>query len=215
MTTYNNLPLYTIDINGDPTTPSGVQGVALVDAPAIKRGFLAFREEAPKALAFAVTSEERRIISGPLMLADTPIYRNDSLGEYYVQFPAPVIERIVQKFFTQGNQASVNLMHNPAEKVEGVTMFESFISDARRGIAPMRGHEDAPDGSWFGSFIVDNPEVWESVKAGTFTGFSAEGFFSFGDPPEAPADWWNDPGTGFSERERRGLDELAALLREV
>jgi hypothetical protein len=70
-------------------------------------------------------------------------------------------------------------MHSPDAQVEGVTMFESFITDASRGIQPMKGFEDAPDGSWFGSFKVDNPQVWNDVKDGKFKGFSVEGLFTY------------------------------------
>ncbi len=41
---------------------------------------------------FAIQDEEERIISGALMLADTPIYRNDANGEYYVVFTKDTIK---------------------------------------------------------------------------------------------------------------------------
>ena len=40
-----------------------------------------------------------------------------------------------------------------------------------------KGFEDLPDGSWFGSYKVDNEAVWNDIKAGTFKGFSVEGMF--------------------------------------
>jgi len=43
----------------------------------------------------------------------------------------------------------------------------------------MKGFEDAPSGSWFGSFKIDNPQVWADVKAGKFSGFSVEGLFNY------------------------------------
>lgn len=163
---------------------AGVNFVALVDKPAIQRGFLAFSEHPQKSMTFTITSEDRHIVSGPLMLADTPIYRSDEEGEYYVSFPPSTIERIVKKFFAQGNQMNVNEMHDAGRKVSGVVMFESFITDKSRGIEPMKGYEDAPEGSWFGSFQVDDDRVWASIKNGTFTGFSVEGLFSRDKPAD-------------------------------
>jgi hypothetical protein len=129
---------------------------------------------------FVVQSEEKRIISGAIMLADTPIYRNDATnGEYYVVFTKDTIFKIVQKFFKKGFQSNVNLQHNAKDKVSNVTMFESFISDKDRGILPMKGFEDTPDGSWFGSFKVDDDNVWEMVKSGEIKGFSVEGIFEY------------------------------------
>lgn len=172
-----NLPVYALEISTDLNDQSEVDFVALVDNPAIQRNFLAFNDH--KEFKFEIQSEEKQIISGPLMLADTPIYRNDKNGEYYVTFSPQTIEQIVQKFFQKGFQNNVNLMHDANQQVQGVTMFESFIVDAKRGIMPMKGFEDAPAGSWFGSFKIENPQVWADVKAGKFSGFSVEGLFNY------------------------------------
>lgn len=171
-----NLPIYQLEISDDLNDGAEVDFVALVDKPAIERNFLKFKEERAN---FAIQSEERRIVSGALMLADTPIYRNDENGEYYVTFTASTIEKIAQKFFKKGYQSNVNLMHDGNQEVEGVTMFESWIKDEARGVAPMKGFEDAPEGSWFGSFKVENEDVWDRVKSGEFKGFSVEGVFNY------------------------------------
>ena len=128
---------------------------------------------------FAIQDEEQRIISGPLMLADSPIYRNDDRGEYYVTFTKDTIKQIAQKFFRKGYQNNVNLMHDDGEMLVGLTMFESFISDEKRGIKPMAAFADVPDGSWFGSFKVDNDGAWNLIKDGKVKGFSIEGVFNY------------------------------------
>jgi len=131
------------------------------------------------AMQFSIQDADRRIISGALMLADTPIYRNDEqMGEYYLTFSADEIYKGVQKFFRNNRQSALNIEHNQDTYQQGVTMFESFIVDRKRGIMPMKGYEDVPDGSWFGSFKVDNEKVWNAVKEGTFKGFSIEGILS-------------------------------------
>ena len=43
----------------------------------------------------------------------------------------------------------------------------------------MKGYEDVKDGSWFGSFKVENDDVWELVKEGKVKGFSVEGIFNY------------------------------------
>jgi hypothetical protein len=171
-----DLPIYQLDISDDLESESEVNFVALVDKPAIERNFLKFKEARNN---FAIQNEDRRIVSGALMLADTPIYRNDQQGEYYVIFTKETIEKIAQKFFKKGYQSNVNLMHNENMALEGVTLYESFIVDSDRGISALKGFEDAPQGSWFGSFIVDNDEVWNKIKSGEFKGFSVEGLFSY------------------------------------
>lgn len=171
-----DLPIYQLEISDDLNDGAEVDFVALVDRPAIERNFLKFNEAKAN---FAIQSEDKRIVSGALMLADTPIYRNDLNGEYYVTFTKATIEKIAQKFFKKGYQSNVNLMHDGDKQVEGVTMFESFIVDSERGIQAMKGFEDAPEGSWFGSFKVENDEVWNKIKSGEFKGFSVEGIFNY------------------------------------
>jgi len=170
------LPIYQLEISDDLNDDVEVDFVALVDRPAIEKDFLMFKEAKTN---FVIQSEDRRIVSGALMLADTPIYRNDQNGEYYVTFTAPTIEKIAQKFFKKGYQSNVNLMHDEALAVEGVTMYESFIVDSSRGVMAMKGFEDAPEGSWFGSFKVENESVWNKIKSGEFKGFSVEGIFNY------------------------------------
>lgn len=170
------LPLYMLEISDDLNDDAEVQFVALVDRPAIQKNWNAFKNEQK----FQIISEDKRIISGCAMLADTPIFRSDaSFGDYYVAFSKDTIVKIVQKYFKKGYQNNVNLMHDPTQIESGVTMFESFISDKTRGIAPMKGFEDAPEGSWFVSMLVENDAVWQQVKEGMINGFSIEGIFNY------------------------------------
>jgi hypothetical protein len=76
-------------------------------------------------------------------------------------------------------------MHDEQLKLEGVVLFESFITDKERGILPMKGYEDAADGSWFGSMYVENDEAWQAVKENKLKGFSVEGFFDYDKPKES------------------------------
>ena len=154
-------------------------------------------------MGFAIQSEDKHIISGPLMLADQPIYRNNSkFGEHYVVFKPDTIKDISIKFAKKGYQQNVNLMHDSNMQLDGLVMFESFIVDRTRGILPMEGFEDAKDGSWFGSFYVENPQAWQLIKEGKVKGFSVEGYFDY-DMPD------NRPKT-YAEQK---LAELAELLK--
>ena len=156
--------LMTIDEDGE-----GVSYVSLVESPAIERPFIALSKQHRFAEDAAL-----RILTGPLMLADTPIIRqDDTRGKYYVLFDKDTIRKMVQKYFKQQNQAKVNAEHS--KPLDGVYMFESYLIDRERGVNPPKGFEDAPDGSWFGSFKVENDKVWE--ERDQFTGFSIEGYF--------------------------------------
>ncbi len=86
------LPLYKLVISDDDSDETGVTAVALVDKPAIEMNWQAFT----KHQIFKTVNPEKRIISGPLMVADQKIYRkDDQLGEYNVMFDAPTILEIL------------------------------------------------------------------------------------------------------------------------
>ena len=126
---------------------------------------------------FAIQSEEKRIITGPAMLANKPIYRYDeSRGEYYVVFDADTIWTIAKKIARKGSYSAVNTDHATPVN-EGVHMIEMYFVNRERGINPPIGFEDAEDGSMFVSYLVDNDAIWEKVKAGEWKGFSVEGLF--------------------------------------
>jgi predicted ABC-type ATPase len=191
------LPLYMLEISDDLMDDAEVQFVSLVDRPAIQKNWNAFKNEQK----FQIISEDKHIISGCAMLADTPIFRSDaSFGDYYVAFSKDTITKIVQKYFKKGYQNNVNLMHDSNQIETGVTMFESFISDKSRGIQPMKGFEDAPDGSWFVSMLVENDAVWQQVKEGKINGFSIEGIFNY--TPIAP-------------KEEMLMSQIYSILKEV
>jgi hypothetical protein len=170
-----NIPVFSATIDESLDSDLEINFVALVNSPAIERNFHAFAERAQ----FAITNADRRIVSGPLMIADQPIYRNSpTLGEYYIVFSADEIYKMAKKFFAKGYQSNLNIEHNGTMVVDGATMFESWITDPERGVMPMKGYEDAPAGSWFGSFTINNDLVWAGIKDGLFKGFSIEGVLS-------------------------------------
>ena len=196
-----DLPIYELKIQEELQDDAEVSFIALVDKPAIMRDFVAFSQET-LGQSFAIQDEDKHIISGPLMLADKPIYRNNKkFGEHFVTFSAETIKDIAIKFSKKGYQGNVNLMHDQDMQLEGLIMFESFIVDKARGIHPMAGFEDAKDGSWFGSFYVENEQAWQLIKQGKVKGFSVEGYFEYPSEKKAPT---------YAEQK---LAELAELLK--
>jgi hypothetical protein len=172
------LQVYNAEIDPNPESDLEVNFIGLVDKPAIERNFQAFKSTVQ--VAHFALNEEKRIISGPAMIADLPIYRkDDQLGEYLVVFDKAAIRCIVEKFAKKGFMSNFNLFHKEDAQVSDVTIFNSFISDAELGIAPLKGFEDIADGSWFISAKVNNEDVWQKVKAGVIKGFSVEGVFSY------------------------------------
>ena len=164
------LPTYKIVINMDDDV-TGMTAVSLVEHPAIEVPFLCFETEKQ---SFQLNND-KRIITGPAILADTPIYRNSpSRGEYQVVFTKETIRQIVEKYAKNQLFNVVNLQHNEDTFVNNCYMVESLIIDKERGICPNE-FKDIPDGSWIVSYKVDDDALWNEIKNGKhLNGFSIE-----------------------------------------
>lgn len=176
--------IYKIKI--DPTDQiTGMDAISLVECPAVEVDFLKFSKEEPKSLQF--TNEEKRIITGVALLADTPIYRVKPDGEeYYVVFDRETIEQLVTKYSKYMFNNVVNIEHSDQHFVDGMYMIESYLKNSERGIVPIEFSE-IPDGSWIVSYKVNNPDVWEKIKSGEVKGFSIQGVFNLIEQKEEPS----------------------------
>lgn len=173
-----NLPVYRISIDDE----TGVDFVALVEDPAIKLGYQRLSSESapePSYIKFQANAE-KQILSGPLLVADLPVYRKQSgsMPEHYIVFDAQTITSIAQKFFRDSKHLQINLNHDASLKVNDSYFFESFLIDRNRGINPPKGYESLSNGSWFVSLKIDNKDTWDIVKREDFNGFSIEGFLN-------------------------------------
>mgnify|MGYP003655853674 FL=1 len=167
------IPLVYLTIDDD--DESGVDFVSLVDEPAIERDFMAF-SKIKEPYKFKIENQEKRIITGPFMISNLPIYRRIDDKEWYVVFTSDVIRKIVYKFMKNGLTKAVNEMHETP--VDDVFIFESWIVDDVKGVP--EGFQDVPQGSWFGSMRIENDEVWQKIKEDDgymLKGFSVEGIF--------------------------------------
>ena len=175
-----------IDIDDE----SGVTAIALVDQPAIESNWMAFSQQIEH--KFAVKDEDKRIIEGYFMVADLLIPRIGEHGEkFFVKFSAKTIEAIREKQSRLGMTNNFNLMHDPNKIADGVYMLDNIIIDNERGKVAPKEFEKVPDGSLWGSAKVDNDEIWEQVKNGTFKGFSVEGMFKQLEPVSMDEDLIN------------------------
>jgi len=84
----------------------------------------------------------------------------------------------VQKLFKENKHNNFNEQHNAFKILDGVYIYQSFITDQELGILPPQGFENVADGTWFIAAKVENDEAWSKVKEnGILKGFSVEGVF--------------------------------------
>lgn len=165
-----DLPIFQANVDEEGT---GMFVVSLVEEPAVEVSWQLF-DKAKQ--TFKVENPDLQLITGVVMLADTPIYRYDpTYGEYYIVFSKDTIEKMVQKFFKEGYQENVDNDHN-FNLIDGIELQQAFIKDTEKGISP-KGFEDVPEGSLFFTYKVTSDELWEKVRTGSWTGFSLAGTF--------------------------------------
>ena len=156
---------------------SGIDAISIVEAPAIESNFIALKSHEIK---FAQVDAEKRILMGPILIPDKPIFRkqvmNGEMQEFYVYFSKDTVRKASQMFLMKGKQGNATIEHELA--VKGVCMVETWIKeDMEKDKSAIYGMND-PIGTWMGCLKVSNDEVWADAKDGKFKGFSIEGYFA-------------------------------------
>ena len=150
----------------------GVFANSLVESPAIERDFVWLNKE----VAFQSVSDEKQLVAGPILVPNKKILRIDGEGKRYSVFFTPeTIEMVARKFMKNKYGDEVTLEHG--NKTSGVYLTESWIIEqSAKDKSNIYGFT-LPRGTWFGVYKVDDKNIWDKVKDGTFRGFSIEGLF--------------------------------------
>ena len=126
---------------------------------------------------FAVDKEQQMVV-GPLMIPNKLIFRIDEEGDpYHVYFSKKTIYAIANKMMRDKHIDTVNLEHNPEDKVDGYMVSTWIVEDEMKDKQQVYGF-NYPVGTWFGQYKIEDLAVWNKVKAGEIKGFSVEGFFA-------------------------------------
>lgn len=154
----------------------GIFIMSLVDEPATEVNWVCFNKD--KKQQFAVANEEEHILAGVVMVADTPIYRVNELGEeYYLKFSKETIKQMAEKMLADGTHNNIDIQHNNQILDKGkVSLVELFIKDSSKGIEP--NYLDVPDGSLLANYKINDEILWKAAKEGKLNGFSLSGFFT-------------------------------------
>ena len=157
---------------------SGIDAISIVEAPAIESNFVALKSHEVK---FAKVDAEKRILMGPILIPDKPIYRKQvvdgELDEFYIYFSKQTVAKASQMYLMNSKQSNTTLEHGM--ELNGLCLVETWLKeDMEKDKSAMYGMTD-PIGTWMGSLKVTNDDVWENyVKTGKVKGFSIEGYFA-------------------------------------
>jgi len=151
----------------------GIDAISLVDRPAIELDFIALKEQR---VDFAEADTDKRILVGPALVPDKPIYRKNGDDEFYVYFSKGTVRKAAELYLKHGNQANHTLEHE--HNINGLTVVESWMVEDKEKDKSNYYGLDVPVGTWMVAVKVDNEAIWQEwVKEGKVKGFSIEGYF--------------------------------------
>jgi hypothetical protein len=161
-----------IDENDD---YAGIDAISIVEHPAIEEDFVALNNQ--REIKLQAIDEDKRLLSGALLVPNKTIYRKDGDEEYYIYFTRETVRKASELFLMSGSQNNSTYEH--AIPLKGLSLVESWIIEDKQNDKSNMYDMDLPLGTWFGTMKVNNEQVWqEFVKTGAVKGFSIEGYFA-------------------------------------
>lgn len=170
------LPVYDYIVNEDDQT--GIFTTSVVKAPALEIDFTISKfskeQDLTKVSSFA-KDMDKRTISGPLLIPDLYIYRNDQTkGEHYAKYSEKSIRIAHRKMMKNLYLGKVNIDHTmDASKKMYIT--ECWMVDYPEMDKSKALGYNLPQGSLFASVFVDDQVLWDDyILTGELKGFSVE-----------------------------------------
>ena len=160
---------------------SGIDAISVVENPAIEEDFIALKNQEFK---LAEVDTEKRILMGPALIPNKPIYRKSRDKEYYIYFSKNTVKKASELFLMRGKQNNSTFEHQIP--LQGMSVVESWLVEDNEKDKSRKYDLNVPIGTWMVSMKVNNDKVWQEVKAGKVKGFSIEGYFA--DKIERPQD---------------------------
>jgi len=183
---------------------SGIDAISIVENPAIQEDFVYLKNQEFK---LAELDAEKRLLLGPALIPNKPIYRKNEEKEYYIYFSRNTVRKASELFLKRAKQHRSTLEHELP--LNGLTVVESWIVEGDQDKTRLYNME-VPVGTWMVSMKVENDEVWNDyVKTGKVKGFSIEGYFA--DKLERP----NEPNELSIELEWIEEEEAKEILSSV
>ena len=190
-----------IELILDENQDNFVEAISVVEYPAIEEDFVALKSQSFK---FEKQDTDKKILIGPILIPNKPIYRKNGDQEYYIYFSRETVRKASQLYLKQGMQQNATLEHEMS--INGLTLVESWLVEDKGNDKSNMFGMDLPLGTWVGSIKVDNDQIWNDyVKTGKVKGFSIEGYF---------ADKVN-PKTTKNDMDIDLLSEITDILNDV
>lgn len=121
--------------------------------------------------------EDKRVVTGPLMIPNKMILRRDSDGNpYYIFFTKATIRKMMERFLKLNKHNNTDIQHDNNVTTQN-TLLESWISEDKMYDKAYKLGYALPMGTWYVSYKINDDKTWEKVKSGELRGFSLAGGF--------------------------------------
>lgn len=171
----NDIPIFKVTIDEEYSDGEvlGIEQVAFTSKPAIMVKGMAFNSHT-KVMQFA--DEPKMRIVAPAMIP-MDIYRNDSEGEYYVQFSEQEIETIYSDFMQNLNNKNLfNLEHDAGQTVPAYILESWIVENPKEDKAFSSYGIEVPKGTLMLTAQITDKEYYNKLVESEQLGFSIEGF---------------------------------------
>ena len=162
-------------IISDDAESLAIDAISLVSSPAIDENWV-YMSNPKNNLTMSKVDEEKKTIISPALIPNKNIYRYDAAtdSDYYVYFARDTVKQASELYLRHNNHHKATLEHT--DRIAGILTVESWVKAGDSDKSKLYGF-DLPDGTWFVSMKVENPEVWALVKENKISGLSIEGYF--------------------------------------
>lgn len=151
-----------------------VESFSLVEAPAIGVEWVALSQQREH---LAEVESDKQLITGPVLIPEQVIPRQDAKGAYTIRFSRETIEKLQRQTMRQLREQSAisNIEHNPLNRIDQKRLFlvETWLKDSPEDKSNQHW-PDLPIGTWFVTLKVEDPRLWKAIKEGKMKGFSIE-----------------------------------------
>ena len=97
---------------------AGIEAISVVENPAIEEDFIALKNQ--EEIKLAELDKEKKILLGPLLIPNKPIFRKSGDDEYYIYFSRETVRKASEGFLMKGNQSKSTLEHQ--HSIKGLTL---------------------------------------------------------------------------------------------
>lgn len=125
---------------------------------------------------FAI-DEEKRMVTGPVMIPNKMILRRDVTGEpYYIFFSRDTIKKMAEKFLKMNKHNNTDTQHD-GKVTQANTLIETWISEDKMYDKAYKMGFALPQGTWYVTYKINEEKTWAEIKDGKLKGFSLAGGF--------------------------------------